>query len=400
MEITLMAMTIGLSMSSCIEPFVAEAVDFNSAIVIEATITDENKNQEILVSRTFALDTTGIYGERGAHVSVTDTNGAVYDFEESEEGKYISNVSFAAQAGLGYSLSVTTVDGSVYSSDEVVTPQPTQIDSVYSVRGFNNISLKDGMFIYIDSYDPTGANKYYRYTYEETYKIIPPFWSAYETFITTSDPLSLLVDLRPRQREERVCFTTAVSNSIIQESTTNFNQNRISRFPVRFISRENYILSHRYSILVKQYVQSPEAYAYFRGLNDLSKSGSIFSQIQTGFLEGNIKSEQNLDEEVVGFFEVSSVSEKRVFFNYSDYFPEEKLPPFIADCTFQIPNQEISLIFLVENEILEFFQFADGDDDERPDNGGVPQYPYVMVPTICGDCNVLGSNIKPDFWID
>ena len=80
-----MAMTIGFSMASCIDPFEPETVDFNSAIVIEATITDENKKQEILLSRTFALDTTGIYGERGAEVKVTDTNGTAYNFMEAEE---------------------------------------------------------------------------------------------------------------------------------------------------------------------------------------------------------------------------------------------------------------------------------------------------------------------------
>ena len=25
---------------------------------------------------------------------------------------------------------------------------------------------------------------------------------------------------------------------------------------------------------------------------------------------------------------------------------------------------------------------------------------YLLVPKICGDCTVLGSNIKPDFWVD
>jgi hypothetical protein len=368
----LMALTIGLYMASCIDPFEPEAVDFNSAIVIEATITDENKYQEILISRTFALDTTGIYGEGGAKVAVTDTNGTVYDFEEKEEGKYVSNSSFAAQAGLGYSLPVTTADGNLYSSDAFVTPNPTKIDNLYAKRGFKDDGINEGMFIYIDNFDPIGDNKYYRYGYEETHKIIAPFWTNKETYLTDEG----LVDVRLREKEEEVCYNTSYSTNLIIASTVQFSENRISKFPVRFIDRNDYILSHRYSILVRQYVQSLQAFNYYEDLKKLSGSESLFSQVQTGFLEGNIISVNNRQELVIGYFEISSISEKRIFFNYTDFFEGEELPPFVIECPYL--SNVAALVTDIERDATTYW-----DENNGQYGAFLKPAPWIFVDSQC-----------------
>jgi hypothetical protein len=56
-------------------------------------------------------------------------------------------------------------------------------------------------------------------------------------------------------------------------------------------------------------------------LKELSGSDGILSQNQPGFFFGNIKSVENPNEKVIGYFEVSSVSSQRIFFNYEDVFP-------------------------------------------------------------------------------
>lgn len=394
-------MTIGLSMASCVDPFEVEEVAYNSAIVIEATITDENKNQEILVSRTFALDTTGIYGEHGAEVRVTDTNGIVYNFLESEDGSYVSDVSFAAQAGVGYTLSVITNDGNSYLSDQVITPQPTEIDRLYAERDFKDGDANEGVFVYVDSYDPTGTNKYFRYTYEETYKIIAPFWSPADAYVVTPFP-DPSFETKTRLKEERVCYKTLVSKNIIQETTIGFNENKVTKFPVRFIKREDYMLTNRYSILVSQYAQSITAYTYYKTLETLSGSTSLFSQIQTGFLEGNIKSENNTIENVIGFFEISSVSKRRIYFNYTDYYPDERLPDYPYDCQelkipvlSGIPPNRSPLQDAIESGLYKFY------NDNKLSNGNFDMgAPYVMVIAPCSDCTEFGSNVKPDFWVE
>lgn len=386
---------------SCIEAFEIETTEFKSALVIEGTITDREETQRILVSRTFPLDTVLMAGVINAKVSILVSNGDVHGFSQTALGEYESDSPFAAVSGLSYTLRVQTEDGNTYTSEEEQVPAKTTIENVYAVRDFKDNGAEEGIFIYVDSYDPTGESKFYRYEYEETYKIVAPFWSPTDAYVVAPLP-NPEVGIRARTQEERVCYKTVASNTIIQENTTEFGEDRINKLPVRFINRENFILSHRYSILVKQYVQTRAAFLYYETLEALSGSESLFSQIQAGFLEGNIKSETNPEEDVVGFFQISTVSEDRIFFNYTDYFLGERLPDYVSDCpllapplTSGGPPPTSPLIDGIERNLLKYYsEYVPQDDILTVESPG----PYLMVYAVCGDCTVLGSNIVPDFW--
>jgi hypothetical protein len=189
-----------------------------------------------------------------------------------------------------------------------------------------------------------------------------------------------------------------LSNSIIQTTTTDLLEDRVSKFAIRNISVYIAIISHRYSILVKQYVQSLEAFTYYDILGQLSGSGSLFSQIQPGFINSNIFSTEDRNEKVLGFFEISSVTEQRIYFNYEDFFPNEDLPPYFIDCRTSTPliqkgtPPSTPLKDGIEAGILKYFA---ENNPPAPNEG-----PYFVVPTACGDCTVLGTNVKPEFWED
>ena len=76
--------------NSCVEPFDIETITFESALVIEATITNEFKYQEINLSQTFRLEDDGPLAESNASVKIVDDNGNIYNFQESSPGKYVS----------------------------------------------------------------------------------------------------------------------------------------------------------------------------------------------------------------------------------------------------------------------------------------------------------------------
>lgn len=395
----LLTMSVMLTLQSCVDPFYFESTEFKSALVVEGTITDQNETQSIKISRTFPLDTVLMTGLSGAVVSIEDSNGGNYPFTESASGEYLSNSTFAAVSGRTYTLNISTPDGKIYRSEPTIVPSKTTIDRLYAQRDFKDDGAEEGMFIYVDSFDPNGESNYYRYEYEETYKIIAPNWSGLDAYIVSPLPFPE-VGTRPKEREEQVCYGTIASNSIIQLSTTEFGEDRVSKFPVRFINRENYILSHRYSILVKQYVQSRAAFAYYETLESMSGSENFFSQLQVGFLEGNIKCLSNPDEDVVGFFQVSTVTEQRIFFDYEDFFPNERLPDYPIPCNLASPpiiteTGASPLLIAIELETLKYVE--DYNQESNPLN--FSEYgPFLMVPTPCGDCTVYGSNIVPDFW--
>lgn len=399
-QLILLITLIGCISNSCVETFdfETEVETFESALVIEATITNELKSQEILLSRTFALDEDGPSPENNANVKVIDGVQNEYLFHETDPGVYISNTAFSVQPNRNYTLQIITNNGRSYASQPTQLTKNTHIDNLYPLRSFNDDGV-EGMSIFVDSFDPTGNSNYYRYTYEETYKIIAPLYDSLEIVFQEGSFFDHDLILRPEQ--EKICYGTTKSNTIIITSTIGFVEDRIDQFRVRFISRDNYIMSYRYSILVKQHVQSREAYTFYETLKDFSESESLFSENQTGFISGNVFSVANQQEKVLGFFDVSFLDAHRVYFNYEDYFPGEVLPPYAIGCNgFVAPLVETlgggHPLFDHIVQGFQFFGFNPGSDDDFVFGDG----PYVLVTRACGDCTALGSNVVPDFWIE
>jgi hypothetical protein len=295
-------------------------------------------------------------------------------------------------------LLVTTNDSRAYQSPKVQLTNEIEIGDIYAKREFNSLGTEI-LTINVDSFDPTRQSNYYRYEYEETYKIIAPNWVP-EDFILVEDEdgnISPYPEFTPRPVEQRECYNTVLSNSIIQTSTTDLSEDRVAGFAVRSIPRDDAVISYRYSILVKQYVQSLEAFTYYDVLSQLSGSGNILSQIQPGFIRSNIVSLESRDEKVLGFFQVSSVSEKRIFVNYDELFPGEPLPPYFIECGRGAPllvspgiPPTYPLLDAIEANLVKFL--------EENMNQGQLQGPYITVPRACGDCTVLGTSEPPEFW--
>ncbi len=408
---------------SCIEEIPLETqTTFDEVLIIESTITDELKTQTIHLSKSFRLDAEGPNLVSNATVAVKDELGNNYIFSETEPGVYSSAIQFAAQPNIKYSLEVIE-NGITYTSTQESFSQPTQIDQLYLERDFNE-NNQEGISIYVDTFDPTGNSKRYRYEYEETYKIIAPRYSLFE-LIDLEAPLPVLlsnfnniqeiqdyfVSLVPREEQVRICYNTTNSNTIIITDTNNFPEDRLEQHRVRFISRNNPIMSHRYSILVKQFVQSPAAYNFYQVLKEFSISESVFSENQPGFLEGNLSvSAGNDNKKVAGFFEVNPTDSKRIFFNYDDEFPNEARPPYFIPCTaemypllFRVDPTPAIPPRIIESDVVDILRNEYIYLDQNPgDNANFlpPLHPFVMVQRPCGDCTALGSTTVPDFWVE
>ena len=382
--------------TSCIEEIGFENESFESALVIYATITNEEKQQEVFLSRTYRFEDGEPTPESNATITITG-NGVIYEFEEVEPGNYVSKTAFKAEPNVEYQLLINSSNGRTYSSSPSQLTQTTQIDALYVERETNDDGV-NGMSIYVDSYDPTGNSQFYRYEYEETFKIIAPLWKDIDLFVISEDPFCLIGETE-RPEEQRICYRTESSIDINQVSTAGLTEDRLSRHLTRFVQSDDYKISHRYSLLVKQFVQSEAAHIFFKTLLNFSDDGSLFSQVQPGFVAGNIISEDNPKEKVIGFFEISSVSTERIFFNYHDYYPNSNIPPYINECMIFTPARltehpaktEVCgpLINIVKARILVYF-----------DHAPHPDWPYRMVPRVCGDCTVLGRSEPPQFWVE
>tara|TARA_R110002073_G_scaffold108336_1_gene243304 strand:+ start:13318 stop:14550 length:1233 start_codon:yes stop_codon:yes gene_type:complete len=393
--------------NSCVEEFNAGTIEFEDAIVIEATITNEFKYQKILLSRTHKLEEKDVNPESDAIIRITTSSNNIYTFHETEPGIYISDVQFNAQPSSNYQLSITTSNGREYTSQSTqLTSNTSAIENVYAIRETNEDGV-DGIGIYLDSFDPTNNSKYYGYEFEETYQILAPFWNPME--FTIPDPpnhpsYNFIWTLTPRVQEERVCYTTVNSLGRLVTSTTLLSEDRVSKILIKFISNDDLRINSRYSILVKQHTQSIQSYNYLETLNDLSNSESLLSQNQPGFLAGGIFSVNNPNEKVLGFFEISSVIQERLFFNRSDFF-DSITEPFPWECSPFMPSppETLSLKTLIGLNKVSYF-FGGPPPPRPPYRDPLEEWDLVeqwlVVERHCGDCTQLGSNIKPSFWID
>jgi hypothetical protein len=402
---------------SCVEEFEPKSEikedteQLASALVVDGLLTDEFKRHKIILTRVFSFEEENPAQESGALVKIVSSMGAEQIFEESEPGIYFSQAEFSAQEGEEYILNIDTQGGDNYYSEKVTMPEKIAINNLRADRVIND-NGEDGVGIFLDNTSTTLESTYFRYEYQETYKIIAPKWDPFKLNVVRYEPCFVdpfVVEIIPWSDERRVCYSSNNSQRIIQTSSIDLENSAIDNFQIHFIDSDNYIISHRYSINVKQYSQTQEAFLFYERLSDFSSSDNVFSQIQPGFFQGNMFSaSNNREEKVLGYFEVASVTSERLYFNYEDIFPGESLPPYAINCETLGSPRLIPRAYhcastgvcdgncespLIEQILAGLITFAGEKEDDFIS-------PYFTLPSPCGDCTKLGSNIVPEFWIE
>jgi hypothetical protein len=379
----------GIIFHSCVEEIDVNIEASEQALVVETLITNEFKNQVIKLSKSYGFEESGSSPEMNAEVYIAEGSRQI-NFTETSPGIYTSVSEFAAQPNTPYKLYIERSNGIKYESLASEIRGVTSIDSIY-VENIVDEFGNEFVSIYVDSYDPTGNSVYYRYEYEETFKIVAPYWTPFDLNVPTLNPKLIL-----KTTEQQVCYGTDKSIDIIQKETSNLAEDKVSKFTVLSLNKEDPKIRTRYSLLVKQYVQSIDAFSYYKTLKNFSGSDNILSQNQPGFFEGNIYSlDDPQKNKVLGFFEVASVSYARVFFNYIDLFPDSYSPNYFIDCQEGTPPASDARDAIMQGT-YKFYR----DNPNYPNPLDQNEGPWIIVAAPCGDCTKLGSNVKPDYWED
>lgn len=372
----------------CTETYPLITNRYEQALIVEATITNELKNQEIKITKTARFEDEEYLPENGAEVFITDDAGTKYVFNENS-GKYISTTAFQVVSEKKYQLHINTKDGKSFESSPETLTSVNPIQSVKAViEEKDNV---DGISIKVSSFDAAHASTYYRYEYEETYKVVAPKWRPTKAVLNPGGFLEYF-DNSP---DTKICYGSKKNTELLLANTNNLTEDRVE-FLARFISDQDYIITTRYSILVRQYIESLNAFNYYSTLKKMSGSGSILSPNQPGFLLGNLRSTKD-EEKISGYFDVCSVSTERIYFNYADLFPGKGAPPFYTDCKeFCYADYPLNpdpcthappYTYDLTSEKIKYF------------NGGSGGFIFwVYAP--CADCTTIASNVKPAFWVD
>lgn len=382
--------------TSCTEEYTAGTENFENDLVVEATLTNELKKQEIKLSHTFKFEDSIILASN-ATVQVVENQNTIYDFIFNEsDSAYLSNETFQVLPEKEYQLKIKTQNGQQYSCESQTLPPSNQVNVVAKTGISKN---ERGLRIEANNYDANSNSGYYRYEYKETYQVTLPYYGPLKAVEVTEDSLTL----EPRDDPYPICYNNIKSKRLIFKKTTDLAEDRVSDFLVAFRSIDDYAIAEKYSILVKQYVESPEAYAFYKTLDKISSTnGNNFSALQPGFVKGNIYAKNDPAIKVVGYFDVASVSTKRIFTKFTDYFHFGPLPPYFVDCDPESLNS-------TEWDFVPFGGFPEArtirgylkDDTKvfyKLDSDASNSKRYLMVKNICGTCDRYSTHVKPDFW--
>lgn len=199
------------------------------------------------------------------------------------------------------------------------------------------------------------------------------------------------------------CYRENFSNSLILSNTSGISGNRAFDVPLRFLPVDNLDLTNRYSIEVTQYSINDKSYAYYNKLREFNESsGSLFDK-QQGIVLGNLTSVSDENEIVLGYFEVSSVTRFRKFYNIDEFGVEvtSQISGFSQQC-------KASDFISTTLDSLSFYN----PDDPIEKRRNAPYRIYLWEPSpppygtsylrlaACVSCTRYGKLEKPTYWID
>lgn len=192
---------------SCVEPYTPSTEVFEQVLVVESFLTSELKHHQVKLSETYRLEDDTVSYVTNANVKVLSDKGERFDYFSAGQGIYLSVDEYRAEQGVKYQLEIE-FQGKIYRSDEEEITGVSNLTSVEANRAVDDDGVL-GVAIQANSNSASGDTKFYRYTYEETYKIVSPYTSN-QKFITDEDGFAVLVDVGPDEERE-ICYNTLSS---------------------------------------------------------------------------------------------------------------------------------------------------------------------------------------------
>jgi len=359
-------------------------------LVVEGVINTGPDASIIRLSRTVPLSSNlSAKPETGAIINIISDGGLNYPVIEQGNGTYIGAI-INSNAAVKYSIKIVTSNGEVYQSDFVSSKNSPPIDSVYyRVKS-------DGINIYSDTHDATNSSRYYRWEFTDTYL----FHSAYNSYGYYSKYPVDTVLARPQEQQIYACFRSDTSTSIILNSTAKLVNDVVAANLISTIPSTSEKIANRYTIQVKQYVLTPDAFNYYQQLKNNTESlGTIFDP-QPSELPGNIHCQTNPAEVVIGYITAGTPSKTRIFIDNHN-LPNWRADNYYGGCTLDSDYYVAHLSGGGTANQVAAYIFTGYHIPVLPI--AVPRGPILgwsaSLPS-CVDCTLRGTNIRPGYWID
>jgi hypothetical protein len=379
-----------VSIFACRKPYAPTIITTNRQyLVVEGTINSGADSTLIKLSRTVTLSSPTKNPERGARIIIESDKNDQYTLKETSArlGYYvIANLNLPADRR--YRLHIFTSQNKEYVSDYVENKITPPIDSVYATP------LVTGVQFSVSSHDNNNKTRYYRWDYNETwrYNVGGPHPSLIvykDGQILSRNPDSLISD----------CYKNATpSNSIFLANSNKLVQDVISKYPLGYVDGSTGKITNVYSLLVKQYALTPDAYRYWELLKKNTEQLGSIDDAQPSSSLTNIHAVNNSGEPAIGYVSVSTVATKRIFLSGRTLpFAVNQHAGDTVSCGGGIITiNPTSTLTPRLNRTL-----AAGDSlliEVAYDKMG-KMFGYTYGTSICVDCRLRGgTNKKPSYW--
>jgi hypothetical protein len=355
-------------------------------LVVEGLVTNDSTPYIIKLSLSKQSASSVTRAVSDATVSISDETGNITTLNETESGIYrTDSLLFKGEIGKTYQLHIKTSNGNEYVSDSCQMLPVPEIDTIYYEKDekflHNETVAREGLSIYLGLKPGEGKDYFLRWDYDETWKFKVPDPALFDYINDT-----IIIPIPPNEYHE-LCYKSNKSSDILTGEVSTGIISSLKGIPIQFIApEESDRLTIRYSIQVDQYSISQKEFSFWNDLKEVDEpNGGIFGSQPFSVLS-NVKNINNPTEPVLGYFQVSAVTRKRIYIDFNNTLQFD-LPFYHYNCmTIHTP----------------IFMYTSGYDFVEPvyDLNTGKLSSLIFTSTECADCRVTGTETKPDFWTD
>ena len=381
-------------LSSCIEEYQIKesALLAEKQIAIQGRITSGDKSI-VYLSYTQALGSKEkAESVLNAKVMIVGQNGyqsSIAEFDMENDFYWIDTEDLPTNTL--YALHVEA-DGKTFQSEFQALMETPDIDEVKYEEKDESISIR------LLTLGNKNHSSHYLWTYEEDWEFHAPVdinsISGIPYYAKNIYQLGFSGEYNPYY----YCWGHNTSAYIHIYSTENLEANKVN-IELFEIPANDVRISYIYSVLVKQWSLSDEAYKYYRTLKQYTEEGSGLFAPMPSLLKGNITCTSNPELNVQGYVLAASLKTKRIFIHRSDFTKIH--PEYDGGCSSETPDLSNKYWTSIWGEAIEkkgavaittngYFQ-----PSLNPNFGESTLYSKE-----CVDCrSVEGATKKrPDFW--
>ncbi len=305
--ILLTGLIISIVLVNCVDPYSdSKLLTTNKKLIVNATISNQSEPFRVRLTRTIAfLEKDATPPVIGAKVYVLDNLNNRYDLADVGKGDYQTATNQKAVVGRSYQLFIQTGGRNYESTPETLRPVP-EIDKLSSqlIEQRSESGVKKNTFeVTLETKDNKTTGDYYRWTatnyrylYSCSDRVCRPEVCP-GPIVYRNECCSPCWEINKEYGQILLASDNLINGNTLKQKVTT----------VPYNSRRPYYLE------IAQYSLTKGAYNYWTNINtQINNTGSIFDAPPAN-IRGNIVCKEDPTEQVLGYFETTSVSYKRIF---------------------------------------------------------------------------------------